>query len=280
MPHNLLLQADAGLGGFAPFERCFYFASSYPSPPGAAEAPSVMRPPTMFDTGVRFAFFVLGVAGLYALPVLSMEMFKPGFGTGFVSLLLLVVFLIVAAGGLVAVVRNHRRQSKWLTWGAVAAFALWFPACTTGSLGTLGDQLYFARREAPLRDLAARIEHYGTIESMSDGRRHFKTINGYLYRGAGSNPDGAVPLAVALDSAGVSTAAYEDIRQRMINVGIVSFKQYEGRTAFVIDGFIDNYSGLIYVPNGPDPEYGEYAPEGEIIALTRVAPGWWIYATT
>ena len=234
----------------------------------------------MFGTRTFQGFFVLAIAGLYTLPILAREVFKPGFGVGFVFLVLLLVFLVLALVALVLIVSSRQYQPKWVTWGASALFALWFPACSSGTLHNLGDHLYFQRRAGALRELVARIDRYGTIDSMSDGLRFYKDINQIRYRELGDDTTEAIPLQAALDSAGVSAVAFEDIRQRLIDVGIVDFETYQGRRAFVIEGFLDNYSGLLYVPTGPAPKYGEYAPRGKIISLTRVAPNWWLYATT
>ena len=102
-----------------------------------------------------------------------------------------------------------------------------------------------------------------------------------MYKGEGSNPADALPLEVALDSAEVSFNDYEEVRQRLIQIGLVRFVSEGNQKIFIIEGFLDNYLGLIYSPNGIDvPELGEYAPHGEIIYLSKVACDWWIYSTT
>lgn len=211
------------------------------------------------------------------LPLLNRELFSPGFGVGLIFLLLLLLALVFCVGGLVALIRGSR--SRRVVWIAIVSFVLWIPMFWSGWLLLMGDHLYFFRREARLVLLVEKLEQYKTIEYLNNGRRHFKTVNGFHYLGPGNNPSDAMPLPAALDSAGVSLKAYEDVLARIRDIGVVSVTRYEGRTAFVIDGFLDNYSGILYTPKG-DPEYGEYAPSGDVISLVKVAPDWWLYTTT
>lgn len=231
----------------------------------------------MFGVQMKNMFFVLGLVGLYALPILNRELFSPGFGVGIIFLLLLLVSLVLVVRGSIAIIRRHK--SKRVAWVGGLFFVFWIPLFWSGWLFLLGDHLYFLRREGKLKLLIDRLEQYETIEHLNDGRRHFKTVNGFHYLGPGKNPSNAMPLPVALDSAGVSVEAYEDVLERIRDIGVFSVTTYDGRTDFVIGGFLDNYSGILYTPLG-EPEYGDDAPRGKIINLVQVAPDWWLYRTT
>lgn len=233
---------------------------------------------------VRRTVVVGAIACLYPLQIFWILGSRSPIGFVWVALYFgaLAVSVVAVVATLVPLVRERSiRSDPRRVLLAVALFlAVWIPACDLGSLGSVGDRAYFARRASELQQLDALIVRLGQVREMSDGQRYWKTVNGLVYRGDGENPPEAIPLQSALDSAGVRAESFEDLRQRMIRLGIICFESDTARAGYMIDGFLDNCIGFLRVRSGREPKLGDIAPRGRIISLTRVAPGWYIYRTT
>ena len=238
----------------------------------------------MIRGAVKRAIALGAIASLYAIQRFRIELVTSHMSLVWAALYLGALFVSVAAvvTTLAPLVRERStRSDPKRVWFAVAVFVVvWIPACNPGLLGSVNDRAYFAHRASGLEQLDARIVQLGQIREMSDGQRYWKSVNGIAYRGETENPPEAIPLQAVLDSAGVSAESFEDLRQRMIRLGVSSFESDTERTGYLIDGFLDNCIGFLSVRSGREPKIGDFAPRGRIVSLTRLAPGWYLYRTT
>jgi hypothetical protein len=231
----------------------------------------------------RFAFIFAAVAGLYALPIFSLELQTSlGLLAGLVMLLALFVLLVLAVVMLVLLLRDHRARSERRSMTiALVLFGMWFPSCATGALGPLGDFAFFARRSFGLRDLARTLENDGRILQMSNGQLFWKTLNGISYRREGDDDpvEDAVPLQKALATTGISQEAYEDLQRQLSELDVLVFWVTPEQTIFSMGGLLEHRFGILHVQEGKEIRTGASTPEGTIQSLTWVAPGWYVYRT-
>jgi len=152
-----------------------------------------------------------------------------------------------------------------------------------------GSWLFFETRRSRAERLAQDIRAYGRIRDMSDGFRHFKTLNGSLVALSAAELDTAVragesatlPVERVLARDSVSQQRYEEFRRRLRDVRLIEFAVTNDYVAFVRDGMIDNLDGFVLVrPGGAPPALGSKLFGTALVELIPLGGGWYRFATT
>jgi hypothetical protein len=169
-----------------------------------------------------------------------------------------------------------RRIRRFVGWGSLAAIILFF--ASYGFLLDTCDYVFFRLREKQLNEFVVEIRKYKKIHEMSDGLRHWKSINDHFVEFNRHEIDTTMHQYFVddiLQSEHIDKDIYENFRQRLINADLVSFSvETDGAISFLIEGFLDSSTGLTYSETGTIPR-GNY--RGGITHWVHVGYNWYVY---
>jgi len=140
-----------------------------------------------------------------------------------------------------------------------------------------------------LDEFVQDILAYGRINNMSDGRRHFKQLNGELVAYAPSkvsiSHDEAVRSVVLVKDVlrrdGIDPERYDDYRDRLGRLKLIEFEVTPAYVAFLYDGILDNLQGFLFLRSGtPDSVLNSSVFSSRIVAISALDGQWYWFATT
>ncbi len=210
-----------------------------------------------FYGGVAFAYAAFAV--IYD-PIMSIPLVA--FGT---------LIALVTGGGLVGrVVVQPSAATATLTTLAVGVFAVAY--LTAWPARNAVADFQFARRRAILEAVVQEALRYPQIRSISAGTRYYKDVNRIQVRDLGpptppvrepAGPTDARPVNEVLQQEGISRAAYDAIRQGLLQAGYLNVAVWPEYVIFVEDGLVSSEYGVLWVrPGYPPPRVGEPEEKG------------------
>jgi len=150
-----------------------------------------------------------------------------------------------------------------------------------------GIRLFWSVRDAPATEFVADLLSYGRIQSMDDGTRYFKKLNGQLLGRSDFLGDTAMvflpkPRPNVFRHDGIDTRVFGEFRQRLQALDLFSVSITDDYVAFVDDGFLDNLYGFVWVRPGhaTPPLRGEFVDETQLIYLRPLGNRWYYFETT
>jgi hypothetical protein len=134
-----------------------------------------------------------------------------------------------------------------LSIGALSSLAA--PELTRLSTG-----VFFSARAGSLTAMVRELDDYGRIHQLSDGTRHFKSLNGELVAFTPAEVDtsrtppllNTLPLSRVLAREGIDSLRYEALRRQLIGMRLIDVVREDEYVAFLHDGMLDNLEGFLY----------------------------------
>ena len=130
----------------------------------------------------------------------------------------------------------------------------------------------------------SELKKYEKIKEMSDGQRHWKSINFTSIEANIADVDTISEygrkyfLDDILKRDGIDKEHYEFFRSILVETNLISFTTLEdGTISFTIDGFLDNCYGIAYSETGRQPN-SNYC--GHIIYWIKIGKNWYAWGTT
>jgi hypothetical protein len=195
-----------------------------------------------------------------------------------------IIALIVLIISTFKLARRSAVKKSWIITIAAGTLVVFF--FTYSMQLQLADAIYFKIREKQIRSLAFDIKRYGKIVEMTNGLRYWKSINNtFIERDIKdvetiSNGFGEQKYLLddVLNSKGIDKKIYEQLRQRLIETGFISFIVLnDGSISFTMDGMLDNCYGISYSETGGHPKFNDC---GEIIRWVKISDNWYAWGTT
>jgi hypothetical protein len=148
------------------------------------------------------------------------------------------------------------------------------------------DYIYFKPREEKLEKFVQEIIQYGKINQMSDGLRHFKSLNNDLYsidtsemridtsNNSGSRNVYALDQIMRRDD--IDQLKFEEFKNELVSLGIISFEtSIDGAILFTIDGLLNSCHGVAYSSSGLQPGFTDCG--GRLNHWQEVSDRWYFW---
>lgn len=243
---------------------------------------AVARPSTTTLVIVQFAAMLAANGALLLFRLFPRD--ATGFLVAMVAALGLCASALIVLGHLVW--RPTWRKTA-LSLGALTLGALL--SLTVPQLRRQSTRLFFSARAASLTAMVRELDDYGRIHQLSDGTRHFKSLNGDLVAFTSGEVDtsrgpdllNTLPLSRVLARDGIDSLRYEAFRRQLIAMRLIEVERTDAYVAFLHDGMLDNLEGVLYVRPGQRPPALETELFGAtLVQLSPLRDGWYWFATT
>jgi len=147
-------------------------------------------------------------------------------------------------------------------------------------------KMNFYSQQTEFDIFADEIMRHDIIFQMSDGLRHFKKLNNkhitYSYDDTGTilSANYTHYYLDLLKKEGLDSITYEQFRNKLINLNVISFEEKIRFIYFEKDGFLNTCSGYLYVKGDVPPMVGrEETFCGTIEYLLKLSDKWYYYVT-
>ncbi len=171
----------------------------------------------------------------------------------------------------------------------IAYTLLLFPLGFFGFMGLheCSIKRFFYSRQDKLNEFVNDISEYDSIFQMTDGLRAALKINNkfitFSYDDTGVtkyNQNYVHYYLELLEKEGLDSITYEQFRNKLINLNVISFEEKIGFIYFEKDGFLNTCSGYLYVKGDVPPVVGrEETFCGTIENLLKLSDKWYYFVT-
>ncbi len=173
------------------------------------------------------------------------------------------------------------------SWRKLLAFCIAFLSVGCGYFTLHHAEAYAAKhfllpRQAALEKLVADLTAYGSIRHMSN-RGHYRYLNEeqFEYPIDGTYSSRLPGFEQILAKEGVDAETYEDFLHRMESLGFIYLEMKQNYVGFMIDGFLDNTYGLLYLREGQSvPMKGSQVFWDQLVGLEHIMGPWYYFNTS